>query len=112
MKFLIILLTLAVLPLHSFAKENIRGLFFINPSPYMLGVRLVNKRKRTENHYVFDPTSRVHVDTKTDRFTLSAQLITPSYPIDCCEWKIIENGDTLTIEYFPEKKRCYCKITR
>lgn len=113
MRLILILLTLLYMfPFQSFSQENIRGIFFENPSPHLLGIRLVNRKSRTEDHYIFDPHSRVHVDTKLESFTLSAQLITSSFPIDCCEWKEIGSGDTLTIEYFEDKTRCSCKISR
>lgn len=99
-----------MLPFQSTAQEDIRGIFFENPSPYILGVRLVNQKTRTEDHYIFDPNSRVHVDTKNETFILSAQLINSSYPIDCCEWKEIRSGDTLIIEYSDDKLHCGCKI--
>lgn len=79
-------------------------------SPHLLGVRLINRRNRVEDHHIFDPFTKVHVDTKLDSFTLSVQLITSSFPIDCCEWKIVENGETVTVEYLEDRNRCYCKI--
>lgn len=111
MRFLFLLLiTAAILPVELYAQENIRGIFFENGSPHMLGVRLINRRSRVEDHYLFPPESKEHVDTKIDSFTLSAQLVTASYPIDCCEWTLIHSGDTVVIEYLPERNRCWCKI--
>jgi len=98
------------MPLKAPAQENIRGIFFENNSPYMLGVRIINRYSRVEDHFLFDPNSKEHVDTKVETFTLSAQLITASYQIDCCEWTKIHSGDTVIIEYMPERERCWCKI--
>ncbi|PLX66017.1 MAG: hypothetical protein C0602_12860 [Denitrovibrio sp.] len=100
----------AFFPAQSVAQENIRGIFFENISPHLLGVRLINRRNRVEDHYVFDPNTKVHIDTKLTNLTLSAQLITSSFPIDCCEWTIVDNGETVIIEYLEDKNRCYCKI--
>lgn len=111
-KFLLVTLMLSVLPASSFAQENIRGIFFENKSPHLLGARLINRRNRVENHYIFDPMTKVHVDTKLESFTLSAQLITSSYPIDCCEWKTVDSGETVVIEYYEDRNRCYCKIVK
>ncbi len=111
MRFVICLLLLTALsPIDAFAQEDIRGIFFDNKSPHLLGVRLINRRKRVEYHHIFEPNSRAHIDTKFSNFTLSAQLITSSFPIDCCEWKIIDSGETLIVEYLEDKNRCYCKI--
>lgn len=110
-RFIIILFAvLAIFPFESFAQENIRGVFFENNSPYLLGVRLINRRNRVEDHYIFDPQTKVHVDTKLDSFTLSAQLITSSFQIDCCEWKVIKTGDTVIINFNEDRNRCGCVI--
>jgi len=107
---ILLYILLSLLPLSSYAQENIRGIFFENPSPHLLGVRLINRRNREEFHHIFEPQTKAHVDTKLESFTLSAQLITSSFPIDCCEWTVINSGETLTIEYQADKERCYCKI--
>jgi len=105
-----ILLFITLLPLEAISQENIRGIFFDNKSPHLLGVRLINRRKRVEMHHIFEPNTKTHIDTKLTNLTLSAQLITSSSPIDCCEWKIIDSGETLIIEYLADRNRCYCKI--
>jgi len=110
MRYLILFIIIASLLPQAQAEENIRGIFFENNSPYLLGVRLINRNNRVEDHHIFEPHIRAHIDTKLENFTLSAQLITPSFPIDCCEWKTIGSGDTLIIEYLEDKDRCYCKI--
>jgi len=111
-RILIILLITSIFPAAGFAQENIRGIFFENKSIHLLGVRLINRRNRVENHYIFDPMTKVHVDTKLESFTLSAQLITSSYPIDCCEWKVVDSGETVVVEFLEDKNRCYCKISK
>ncbi|PLX68647.1 MAG: hypothetical protein C0603_05700 [Denitrovibrio sp.] len=108
--FIFALILIAMMPLNALSQENIRGIFFDNKSPHLLGVRLINRRNRVEYHHIFEPNSKAHVDTKLSKFTLSAQLITSSFPIDCCEWKVIDSGETLTIEYLEDRNRCYCKI--
>jgi hypothetical protein len=114
MRYLYILFAVLTISALTFenarSQENIRGVFFENNTPHMLGVRLINRNKRFENVYMFQPGEKTHVDTKHDKFTMGAQLITPSYPIDCCEWKQIRSGGTLIVEYNEKRDRCYCRI--
>lgn len=101
---------MTLFPYEAFSQENIRGIFFENTTQHMLGVRLINRRNRVNKHFLFEPKSKEHVDSKLESFTLSAQLITSSYPIDCCEWTLVNSGDTVIIEYSEDRHRCWCKI--
>jgi len=111
MKYIYLILTFALISAWNVnAEENIRGIFFENNTPHILGVRLVNRPKRFESVHMFEPGKKIHVDTKHESYTLSAQLITSSYPIDCCEWKTLNSGKTLIVEYNERRDRCYCTI--
>jgi hypothetical protein len=110
MKFFLLIIASFGFFYNGYAQENIRGIFFENHSNHILGVRLINRMSRVEEHYFIDPETKAHVDTRLENFTLSAQLISSSFPIDCCVWKAISNGQTLIIEFDKERNRCYCEI--
>lgn len=108
--YIALLIVFLLAPAKGYTEENIRGIFFENKSPHMLGVRLINRNSRVEDHFIFDANSKEHVDTKINSFTLSAQLITSSFPIDCCEWTRVSSGDTVVIEFIEKRNRCWCKV--
>ena len=82
----------------------------VNSTDILLGVRLIEQGDRSKEVYkLINPGMMAKVQTKSF-ITISAQLITGSYEINCCEWLSVSDGRELIISLSNQGKSCRCKL--
>ncbi|MCD8568716.1 MAG: hypothetical protein LRY50_10470 [Geovibrio sp.] len=67
-----------------------------NKTELLLGVRMQNQG-RSENYVLVKPGQSVSVKNTQGGLSLSAQLITGSYEINCCEWFSVPDAKKLVV---------------
>lgn len=85
---------------------------FENKTELLLGVRMQNQTdRRTENYVLIKPKQSASVHNSRSGLNISAQLITGSYEINCCEWVTVPDSKSLIIRFYSDNsQRCYCEI--
>jgi hypothetical protein len=82
-----------------------------NHTDYVMGARIQNSYRGFEEYYTVNPGKTMSVPGKREILNISAQLLTGSYEINCCEWVSISDNEKLSVVFSDSSKnRCHCEI--
>ncbi|QAR34137.1 hypothetical protein EP073_12200 [Geovibrio thiophilus] len=82
---------------------------FENRTELLLGVRVQSQSNRNENYVLVKPKQSVSMKNTGGGLSISAQLITGSYEINCCEWFTVPDGKSLIVRLADKNSEsCFC----
>ncbi len=108
MKRMIIFCAVCVLLFSAAAFADVK---FENKSEVLLGVRVQTQFNRNEDYVLVKPKQSVNMKGTGGGLSISAQLITGSYEINCCEWFSVPDGKSLIVDFAKgSSSSCFCEV--
>ena len=80
-----------------------------NKTGLPLGLRILDQNRKN-NYVLVNPGETAVINDVRRGINISAQLITSSYEINCCEWFYVPEGKNVSIVTFNNESSCRCEL--